>query len=65
MRMARVETWVHVGPEIVKQLQNEGGISKGNVLETAKLAGIMAAKRTSELIPMCHQISFDVIEIVT
>ena len=30
--------------------------AKGNVLATAKLAGIMAAKRTSELIPLCHQV---------
>ena len=65
LRMARAETWVHVGSEIVKQLQKEGAISKGNVLETAKLAGIMAAKRTSELIPMCHQIPLDVVEIDT
>jgi len=65
VRMARAETWVHVGSEIVKQLKEAGGISKGNVLETAKIAGIMAAKRTSELIPMCHQIPLDVVEIVT
>ena len=31
-----------------------GGIAKGNVLTTAQIAGIMAAKRTHELIPMCH-----------
>jgi cyclic pyranopterin phosphate synthase len=33
------------------------GISKGNVLETARLAGIMAAKKTSELVPLCHQLN--------
>lgn len=32
----------------------EGDLPKGNVLETARIAGIMAAKRTSELIPLCH-----------
>jgi cyclic pyranopterin phosphate synthase len=31
-----------------------GGIAKGNVLATAQIAGVMAAKRTHELIPMCH-----------
>ncbi|MGI8554532.1 MAG: cyclic pyranopterin monophosphate synthase MoaC [Dehalococcoidia bacterium] len=31
-----------------------GGIAKGNVLTTAQIAGVMAAKRTHELIPMCH-----------
>ena len=34
----------------------EGGIKKGDVLSVAQVAGIMAAKRTSELIPMCHNI---------
>jgi cyclic pyranopterin phosphate synthase len=32
-------------------------VKKGNVLETARIAGIMAAKKTSELIPMCHPLS--------
>jgi cyclic pyranopterin phosphate synthase len=35
-------------------LINENGIAKGNVLATARLAGIMAAKRTGDLIPLCH-----------
>lgn len=35
-------------------LIREGGISKGDVLAVAQVAGIMAAKRTHELIPMCH-----------
>ena len=46
-----------------------GELPKGNVLETARLAGIMAAKRTSEIIPLCHPlgvtgigISFEVSE---
>jgi cyclic pyranopterin monophosphate synthase len=40
-------------PETLKLLQR-GGIAKGNVLTTAQVAGIMAAKKTHELIPMCH-----------
>ncbi len=32
-------------------------VKKGNVLETARIAGVMAAKRTSELIPMCHPLA--------
>jgi len=35
----------------------DGQVKKGNVLETARIAGIMAAKRTSELIPMCHPLN--------
>lgn len=36
------------------RLLREGNLPKGDVLSTARVAGIMAAKRTSELIPMCH-----------
>jgi cyclic pyranopterin phosphate synthase len=35
----------------------EGGIAKGDVLATARIAGIMAAKRTHELIPLCHSLA--------
>ncbi len=35
----------------------EGGLPKGDAIETARLAGIMAAKRTAELIPMCHPLA--------
>ncbi|MEW6088105.1 MAG: cyclic pyranopterin monophosphate synthase MoaC [bacterium] len=47
---------VRVSPEIIK-LIDRNKIAKGNVLETAKIAGIMAAKKTQELIPLCHQIN--------
>ena len=36
---------------------------KGNVLETARIAGIMAAKRTAELIPMCHPVSLTHVQV--
>jgi len=36
------------------KLIEKGQITKGNVLTTAKIAGIMAAKKTGELIPLCH-----------
>ncbi len=38
----------------VVQLISSGGLPKGDALATARIAGIMAAKRTSELIPLCH-----------
>jgi cyclic pyranopterin phosphate synthase len=41
----------------------EGTMPKGDVLATARIAGIMAAKRTWELIPMCHQIPLDAIKL--
>lgn len=62
-RMARAESWVETGAEIIDRLAKYGGISKGDVRETARIAGIMAAKKTHELIPMCHQLAIDVVEI--
>ena len=41
----------------------ENGIAKGDVLTAAKIAGIQAAQKTSELIPLCHQIPLNHIEI--
>ena len=41
------------------KLVREGRSKKGNVVETARLAGIMAAKRTSDLIPLCHLLALD------
>lgn len=41
----------------------ELGIAKGDVLQVARLAGIMAAKQTSALIPLCHPIGLDSVEI--
>ncbi len=38
-------------------------LAKGDVLEVARLAGIMAAKRTAELIPLCHQLPLDAVQI--
>ncbi len=44
-------------------LINENKIAKGNVLETARLAGIMAAKRTGTLIPLCHPLNITSVDI--
>ena len=41
----------------------KGKTSKGNVLNTARIAGIMAAKKTSDLIPLCHPIPVEAIKI--
>jgi cyclic pyranopterin phosphate synthase len=50
-RRAVARALVRMAPETVAQLDN---LPKGDALTTAQLAGIMAAKRTSELIPLCH-----------
>jgi len=52
-RTARAYAFVKMRPAVLRQL---GGNPKGDPLEVARVAGIMAAKRTSELIPMCHPI---------
>lgn len=44
---------IHMAPETVELLR-ERALPKGDVLNTARIAGVMAAKRTSELIPLCH-----------
>jgi cyclic pyranopterin phosphate synthase len=54
-RVATAKGRVIMQPETLRLL-TRGEIAKGNVLTTAQVAGIMAAKRTHELIPMCHQL---------
>jgi cyclic pyranopterin phosphate synthase len=54
---------VRISPEAMDKVR-EGQIAKGNVQETARLAGIMAAKKTSELIPLCHALPLEHVEIV-
>ncbi|MBU4310077.1 cyclic pyranopterin monophosphate synthase MoaC [bacterium] len=49
-------------PKTLKMIK-EGKMAKGDVLSVAKVAGIMAAKRTSELIPMCHPLEISNIDI--
>ena len=55
-RRARVRGEIRMRPETVRLIARNR-VAKGNVLEAARLAGIMAAKRTSELIPLCHQLN--------
>ena len=52
-RIAVAEGYIYVNPETFALIVS-GGIKKGDVLTVAQIAGIMGAKRTSELIPMCH-----------
>lgn len=47
----------------VQRLVRSGAVRKGNPLETARLAGIMAAKRTSEIIPLCHPIALTHVDV--
>ncbi|HUY34294.1 MAG TPA: cyclic pyranopterin monophosphate synthase MoaC [Pirellulales bacterium] len=45
------------------ELVRQGGFAKGDVLAVARLAGIMAAKQTSGLIPLCHPLALDCVEV--
>jgi cyclic pyranopterin monophosphate synthase len=55
-RRAVAGTVIHMRPETVAVIV-EGRIPKGDVIAVARVAGIMAAKRTSELIPLCHSLA--------
>jgi cyclic pyranopterin monophosphate synthase len=57
-RRATAEAVVAVSADIMARVR-AGQVPKGDVFETARLAGIMAAKRTAELIPLCHNIAVD------
>ena len=54
-RKAFASGFIRLSKETLNRIQSNE-ISKGNVLATAKIAGILAAKRTGELIPLCHSI---------
>ena len=59
LRTATAEALVRIGGEVAELLRESGATAKGNVIEVARLAGIMAAKRTDQLIPLCHSIPVD------
>jgi cyclic pyranopterin phosphate synthase len=61
-RRAAARAVVRMAPETATRLRD---LPKGDALTTAQLAGIMAAKRTSELIPLCHPLSLTHIEVDT
>ncbi len=52
-RVARAEAFVKMSPATLRLLR-DNALPKGNPLETARIAGIQAAKKTSDLIPLCH-----------
>ncbi|MFO8049293.1 MAG: cyclic pyranopterin monophosphate synthase MoaC [Desulfosudaceae bacterium] len=55
-RVAVATGAVSMSRELFETLENRN-VKKGNVLETARVAGIMGAKRTAELVPMCHPLN--------
>ncbi|KAJ8921528.1 hypothetical protein NQ315_003146 [Exocentrus adspersus] len=61
-RMATAAAKVKVGPEISRLIQ-ENALKKGDVLTIAEIAGIVGAKKTSQLIPLCHNIPLNSVSV--
>jgi len=59
-RIARAQAYVKLNAEIIRLIRTNK-IPKGNVLENARVAGVMAAKNTSGLIPLCHNLPLEYI----
>jgi cyclic pyranopterin monophosphate synthase len=61
-RSATAEGFVRVSRETI-ELISRGGVPKGDVLSVARVAAIMAAKKTGEIIPLCHPLGVESVEI--
>lgn len=61
-RSATASATVRTTEEVIG-LITSGGLPKGDALATARIAGILAAKRTSELIPLCHQLALSGVDV--
>ena len=61
-RVARAQGWLRVDPEALHRFQ-AGTLDKGDAAAVARVAGILAAKRTSDLIPLCHPLRLSGVEI--
>ncbi len=62
-RIAVAEAWVQVGSGIAACVKRTGGVKKGPVLSTAEIGGILGAKQTPFLIPMCHPLILNDIQV--
>ena len=61
-REAVARGYVSMQPETLALIRS-GGVEKGDVLSVARIAGVMAAKRTSDLIPLCHPLPLDQVRV--
>jgi cyclic pyranopterin phosphate synthase len=62
LRTARASGLVRMAPATLSLIRDRG-LAKGDVFEVARLAGILAAKRTGDLIPLCHPLGLDAVEL--
>ena len=61
-RRALAEAWVRITDETLFKI-TEGRVRKGDVIQVAQIAGIAGAKRTSDLIPLCHPLPIDAVDL--
>lgn len=61
-RTAKAGGYVSMSPETVELLRDKA-LPKGDALNTARIAGVMAAKKTSDLIPLCHGINMTSVDV--
>jgi cyclic pyranopterin monophosphate synthase len=63
LRTARASARLAARPETIRRIR-AGELEKGDAVSAARLAGIMAAKRTSDLVPLCHPLPLEAVEVV-
>lgn len=61
-RTARASARLAAGAETIRRLR-AGELEKGDAITAARIAGIMAAKRTSEIVPLCHPLPLETVEV--
>jgi cyclic pyranopterin phosphate synthase len=61
LRTARATARLQANPETIRRIR-AGELEKGDAIATARLAAIMAAKRTSDIVPLCHPLPLDSVE---
>ena len=62
LRTARATARLRASPESIRRIL-AGELVKGDAIATARIAGIMAAKRTSDIVPLCHPLPLEAVEI--
>jgi len=62
LRTARASARLAARPETIRRIR-DGALEKGDAVAAARIAGIMAAKRTSDLVPLCHPLPLESVEV--
>ncbi|MFM8282535.1 MAG: cyclic pyranopterin monophosphate synthase MoaC [Planctomycetaceae bacterium] len=63
LRTARASALLRTAPETIRRIR-AGTLEKGDAVAVARLAAVMAAKRTSDVVPLCHPLPLDAVEVV-